>query len=196
MSDDMILLLYLFAMFAYACIAVIVVLVMEDKTLYTIALYKGLGVLLKSNENKTVDELIRQLERFYVKFIQMNPGAKKYYPSFLYWMDLVMLQINIERRRVKKISQYQPLINEIIVKYERDNPFIKCTDYQQELLQDMEKLLNSENEIPLSNVIHRTEQEFIRLSAEIKKNDRFNKISIAVGICGIIVSVIMAFIKF
>lgn len=196
MLDDIFLLLYFIIMLVYVCIAVVAVSKIEDKTLYTKSLYKGLEVLLKSNENKTVDELLRQLERFYVKYTQMSPGAKKYYPSFIYWIDWIRLQITLERRGAKKVSQYQSLIDEIIVKYEKDNPFINCSDYQQELLQDMEKLSNENNEILCQNVIHRTEEEFIRLSTDIKKNDKMNKRSIVIGTIGIIVSVMMAFIKF
>lgn len=53
-----------------------------------------------------------------------------------------------------------------------------------------------ENEILAQNIISRTEEEFLRLSTDIKKNNRLNVVSIAIGIIGIVVSVLMAIIKF
>lgn len=53
-----------------------------------------------------------------------------------------------------------------------------------------------ENEILVQNIINRTEEEFLRLSGDIKKNNRLNIISIAIGVIGIVVSILMAMIKF
>ena len=60
----------------------------------------------------------------------------------------------------------------------------------------MEKIKTSENAILVQNIINRTEDEFLRLSGDIKKNSLLNIISIAIGIIGIIVSILMATMKF
>lgn len=53
-----------------------------------------------------------------------------------------------------------------------------------------------DNEILVRNVINRTEEEFLRLSIENKKNNKLNMISIAIGIMGIAVSVLTALTTF
>ena len=183
-------------MIIYTCIIPFLVIANDDRRTSTKSLYTGLETLLKKCKTEDAQEVLPQLERFYEKYIQVNPSAKKYYPSFMFWLDSVMLQINLKRKVAGKISQYQDILNKVIEKYEMDNPFNKCTDYQQNLLRDMEELLNNDNKIALSNVIHRTEEEFIRLATEIKKSDRQNRLSIFIGICGIIVSIILAVVKF
>lgn len=61
---------------------------------------------------------------------------------------------------------------------------------------DMDKLKTPDNEILVRNVINRTEEEFLRLSIENKKNNKLNMISIAIGIMGIAVSVLTALMTF
>lgn len=60
----------------------------------------------------------------------------------------------------------------------------------------MDKLKTPDNEILVRNVINRTEEEFLRLSIENKKNNKLNMISIAIGIMGIAVSVLTALMTF
>lgn len=79
---------------------------------------------------------------------------------------------------------------------EKRNPYNKCEKYQQEILGDMDKLKTPDNEILVRNVINRTEEEFLRLSIENKKNNKLNMISIAIGIMGIAVSVLTALMTF
>ena len=100
------------------------------------------------------------------------------------------------RKSTKKISPYQDALNKVIEKYESENPFNKCTDYQQNILRDMNEFVNDDNKILLSNIIRRTEEEFLRLSTEAKKNNKLNKLSIGIGVLGIVVSVLLAIIKF
>lgn len=61
---------------------------------------------------------------------------------------------------------------------------------------DMDKLKTPDNEILVRNVINRTEEEFLRLSIENKKNNKLNMISIVIGIMGIAVSVLTALTTF
>ena len=76
------------------------------------------------------------------------------------------------------------------------NQFNKCEKYQQDILHDIQKLETKENKIIISNIVKRTEDEFIRLSRDINKNSKANRISIIIGIIGIVVSICMAFVKF
>lgn len=58
------------------------------------------------------------------------------------------------------------------------------------------KLKAPENEGIVQNIANRTEEEFLRLSGDIKRNSRLNVVSIAIGAVGIVVSILMAIIKF
>lgn len=60
----------------------------------------------------------------------------------------------------------------------------------------MIKIRTPENEILVQNIINRTEEEFIKLSGDIKKNNRLNIVSIAIGTLGIAVSILMAILNF
>ena len=60
----------------------------------------------------------------------------------------------------------------------------------------MIKIKTSENELVVQNIIGRTEEEFLRLSGDVRKNNTLNLVSIAVGIIGIVVSILMAFMNF
>ncbi len=64
--------------------------------------------------------------------------------------------------------------------------------YGEGILNDIEKMKTSDNEILVKNVVGRVEGEFLRLSGDIKKNHRLNVVSIAIGIIGIVVSIMMA----
>ena len=78
---------------------------------------------------------------------------------------------------------------------EAKNPYNKCEKYQQGILCDISKLETTENSIVVHNLLDRTEEEFLRLSCEIQKNNRLNVTSIAIGVIGIIVSILMAMLK-
>lgn len=180
----------------YAGLIPLAFIIAEDRRAYTKSLYIGVETLLKKYQDRDIVEILSQLQRFYENYIQFNPGVKRYYPSFIYWINYVMLQINLNRKITKKISPYQDILNKVIEKYESENPFNKCTDYQQNLLRDLKEIINDNNEIMLLNIIHRTEEEFIRLSTETKKNDKLNRVSIGIGVLGIVVSIGIAIIKF
>ena len=77
----------------------------------------------------------------------------------------------------------------------KNNPYNKCEKYQQGILNDISRLQTKENEIVVQNIINRTEEEFLRLTGEVEKNNKLNMISILIGISGIIVSVLMTFVK-
>lgn len=182
--------------FVFSILLSFVITIVQDRSGYTKSLYIGLGTLLKKYGDQDVVEIFSQMQRFYDNYILFNPGAKRYYPSFIYWVNFIMLQINLNRKSTKKISPYQDALNKVIEKYESENPFNKCTDYQQNILRDMNEFVNDDNKILLSNIIRRTEEEFLRLSTEAKKNNKLNKLSIGIGVLGIVVSVLLAIIKF
>lgn len=194
--NDFLGVMVIFIIIIYTVLILLGIIIAVDRRDYTKSLCIGVETLLKKCEDEDVVEILSQMQRFYGNYIQFNPGAKRYYPSFSYWINYVMLQINLNRKITKRINQYEDILNKVIEQYESDNPFNKCTDYQQNLLRDMKEVINDDNKIVLSNIIYRTEEEFIRLSTEIKKNDKLNRLSIGIGVLGIVVSVVVAIINF
>ena len=75
-------------------------------------------------------------------------------------------------------------------------PYSNCTQYQQSILSDMCGLRSDDNKAIVDNILGRTESEFLRLESDIRKNSRSNKLSLMIGILGIVVSVFLAIIKF
>lgn len=57
-------------------------------------------------------------------------------------------------------------------------------------------LRSDDNKAIVDNILGRTESEFLRLESDIRKNSRSNKLSLMIGILGIVVSVFLAIIKF
>ena len=64
------------------------------------------------------------------------------------------------------------------------------------ILSDMCGLRSDDNKAIVDNILGRTESEFLRLESDIRKNSRSNKLSLMIGILGIVVSVFLAIIKF
>ena len=87
------------------------------------------------------------------------------------------------------MKDVRELLNETI-------PYSNCTQYQQSILSDMCGLRSDDNKAIVDNILGRTESEFLRLESDIRKNSRSNKLSLMIGILGIVVSVFLAIIKF
>ena len=136
-----------------------------------------------------------EINRFYNEYLQEIPQLKKHYPNVVIWLDAIIFRVDFGKKDASVLKQY--IYNLKIARdiLEIENPFNKCEKYQQGILCDIEKMKTPENEILVQNIVNRTEEEFLRLSGDIKKNNRLNIISIAVGILGIAVSILMAIIK-
>ena len=78
------------------------------------------------------------------------------------------------------MKDVRELLNETI-------PYSNCTQYQQSILSDMCGLRSDDNKAIVDNILGRTESEFLRLESDIRKNSRSNKLSLMIGILGIVV---------
>lgn len=140
---------------------------------------------------KTVDEI----EEFYDRFSRKRPDFKKTYPNIIMWIDAIILRMELGYEFALNLLYFEVLIKDsrdmLIKKY----PFSKCEKYQQDILKDIQTLGNCDNLPIIQNILQRTEEEFLRLSSDIKKNKRGNTISIIIGIVGIITSILMALVK-
>lgn len=138
----------------------------------------------------------KEIFRFYNEYIQEIPRIKKYFPNVVVWIDAIIFRVNYGGKNASILQDYIDDLKKARDLLEENNPYNKCERYQQEILCDLSKLQTTENEIVVQNIINRTEEEFLRLSVEVKKNNILNMISIILGVTGIIVSILMAFVKF
>lgn len=142
-----------------------------------------------------VDVLEKEIKRYYLEYIQEKPNMKKIFPDIIVWLDAIIFRTDSDYKYAKNLKKHSEIIKSVRDSLVKKNPYNKCEKYQQEILCDMRKIKTKENEIMIQNIIDRTEEEFIRLSGEIRKNSVQNLVSILIGIIGIIVSVLMAFVK-
>ena len=80
-------------------------------------------------------------------------------------------------------------------RYEQQYPFYRCTSSQVQLLEDIAGLKGEDNAHTVENLVKKAEVEFLRLNGEGKKNERANYISIAIGVAGILVSVLLTVLQ-
>lgn len=172
----------------------------NDKSKYLMRSYKSLNSICENSCNREkefdVKEFSHEINRFYNEYIQEMPQLKKIYPNVVLWLDAIIFRIDSGNSKASVLKQYSYNLKSARDILEEKNPFNKCEKYQQDILLDIQKVKTPENQIVVQNIVSRTEEEFLRLSADIKKNYRLNIVSLTIGIIGIIVSILMAILKF
>lgn len=175
-----------------------VCILLNNKSQYLRVSYKSLKNICKKI-NVTSEErnqiISKEICRFYNEYIQEIPSIKKYFPNVVVWIDAIIFRVNCGWKNASILQDYIDDLKNARDLLEENNPYNKCERYQQEILCDLSKLQTTENEIVVQNIINRTEEEFLRLTGEVEKNNKLNMISIFIGIFGIIVSVLMTFVK-
>lgn len=160
---------------------------------------RGLKNVLKEYDKEEMVDIQKvsdDVKLLYDEYIQELPNAKKIFPNIIVWLDSILLQLSLERKRVQPLEKYYKLLKNVRDFLNTNNPYSNCTQYQQGILKDINGLKSEHNIMIVDNIIGRTESEFIRLENNIKKNERSNKLSIMIGVVGIIISIILAIIKF
>ncbi|MBD5473657.1 MAG: hypothetical protein HDR20_12430 [Lachnospiraceae bacterium] len=194
-------LIFLYSLLVFGMIIAEIVLLQNNKGRYLVTSYKAIekicyDIVDEDDGTYSVDELIVSINRFYEEYVQEDSKVKKYFPNVVIWLDAIIFRVDCGYSRARILSSCILGLKEARDELERENPFNKCEKYQQDILNDINKLKTDQNSIIISNIVKRTEDEFIRMSRDINKNDRANKISMVIGIIGIIVSIGMAFVKF
>lgn len=164
----------------------------NNKAVYIKTSYKALANICKANDKQDINIISKEIERFYDGYVQEDAHIEKIFPNVVLWLDAIIFRI--DSGRLSPLKEYGSILKNARDQLEKQNPFNKCEKYQQDILHDLSKI--DANEIVVRNIIKRTENEFIRLTIDVKKNERNNKISILVGIAGILVSIIMTVITF
>lgn len=164
----------------------------NNKAVYIKTSYKALANICKANDKQDINIISKEIERFYDGYVQEDAHIEKFFPNVVLWLDAIIFRI--DSGKLSPLKEYGSILKNARDQLEKQNPFNKCEKYQQDILHDLSKI--DANEIVVRNIIKRTENEFIRLTIDVKKNERNNKISILVGIAGILVSIIMTVITF
>lgn len=176
----------------------ILVLYLDFKTKFLNTSYSSLKFICDSictiDTDLSVEYLAEELNRFYNEYAQETPKFRKTYPNVVLWLDAILFRIDYGSRHAEKLRPYAQLLKSSRDVLAKDYPYNRCEKYQQSILRDLEKTKTEGNEIIIQNIIDRTQEEFLRLSALTRKNSRQNYVSIAIGITGIVVSVILQLI--
>lgn len=148
-------------------------------------------------ENFNIDEDImeKEIERVYDGYANEMPSVKTVFPNVIMWIDAIIYRIDSKYRCAKKLINYSKDIKKARDVLADKYQFCECNPTQQDILKDINKVRNKDNEALVDNIITRTEKEFLRTIEDIKKNERTNTISMIIGIIGIVVSVLMAIVK-
>ncbi len=175
-----------------------VYILLNNKSQHLRISYKSLKNICKKI-NATSEErnqiMSREICRFYNEYTQEIPRIKKFFPNVVVWIDAIIFRVNCGEKNASILQDYIDDLKNARDLLAKNNPYNKCEKYQQGILNDISRLQTKENEIVVQNIINRTEEEFLRLTGEVEKNNKLNMISILIGISGIIVSVLMTFVK-
>ena len=193
---DIIIFLLIYLVILVAVIGFEIYVLFNNKGQYLKTSYKALENICKLCDSNNTEVLAREINRFYEEYVQEDAQTKKFFHNVVVWIDAIIFRIDCGYKHASILKEYENSLKCIRDELETKNPFNKCEKYQQDILRDISKIKTNENEIIVQNIIKRTEDEFIRLSTDIRKNSRSNKISITLGVAGIVVSIIMALIKF
>lgn len=139
--------------------------------------------------------MAKEIERLYDGYANEIPSVKIVFPNVIVWIDAAIFRIDSKYGYAKELRKYSKEIKNardvLVYKY----PYCKCNPVQQDILKDINKIKDKSNEVVVDNIIARTEKEFLRTLEDIKKNERKDNISVMIGIIGIVVSILMAFVK-
>ncbi len=170
-------------------------------------LAKGLRRILERQEAngqmEDIEELSTEIRKHYDSYAKLNPAVSQRYSGIISWMDDILLQTNMftgsTRGRKKKFGvwfdEYYDTLILVREHYERNNPFYRCTSSQAQILEDVSGLRTEANAAHVELLLKKAEAEFLRLNSEGKKNERSNYISIAIGVAGILVSVLLTVLQ-
>lgn len=145
----------------------------NDKSTYLRICYKSLKSICEDSCAEKLPsggkKLSNEISRFYNEYVQEMPQLKKYYSNVVVQIDAIIFRVDSGNRKASVLKQYAYELKTARDILEAENPFNKCEKYQQGILNDIEKMKTSDNEILVKNVVSRVEGEFLRLSGDIKK---------------------------
>lgn len=165
-------------------------------------LARGLRRILEREESTghlgDTQALATEISNYYESYVKYNPAIHQRYASIINWLDDILLQTNIIKKHKKYgtwFDEYYAVLQKVQRHYESQYPFYRCTSNQAQILEDIKSLTGGADEGSARALLRKTEDEFIRLTKEGIKNERVNYISVAIGIAGILVSVLLTVLQ-
>lgn len=170
-------------------------------------LARGLRRILErqaqNGQLEDIEELSQEILKYYDAYAKLNPAVNQRYSGIIAWMDDILLQTNMftdsTRGKKKKFGvwfdEYYDTLILVQHHFEEQYPFYRCTSSQAQILEDIAGMKQPENAAFLDGLLKKTETEFLRLNSEGKKNERANFVSIAIGVAGILVSVLLTVLQ-
>lgn len=149
----------------------------------------------QENSLDDIDGLTVEITKYYNSYAKHNPSVHKRYACIVNWIDDVLMQTNMfdgkKHRWGSWFNCYYETLEQVQKLLEQRYPFYCCTSGQIQILQDIAGLKSSGNVSLVEGILRRSEEEFVRLNNDGKKNARNNIVSIVIGIAGILVSVLL-----
>lgn len=170
-------------------------------------LAKGLQKILEREKTagrlEDIPLLAGQIRDYYESYAKYNPSVGQVYDSIINWLDDVLLQTNMftdgKGRKKKRFGiwfdGYYETLRQVRSYLEGETPYYRCTSGQAQILKEIESLRSEKNGRQVQEILRKTEEEFIRVYREGRKNERTNYISIAIGVAGILVSVLLTVLQ-
>ena len=183
---------FLFLYFMVVIIAAIfeIRILTNDKSTWVKRTCKGLENLLKNTDN-SLESLTVEIEDFYNRYCQENVRCKKFFSDVTEWLDSVIYRIDFQYRYTAGLKDSCDQLKKVRKELKNSYPFNRCNKEQQNILNDINKVCNKENEIIIHNVINRTQEEFLRLNKENSYNKFLSAASVVIGIMGIVISILV-----
>lgn len=165
-------------------------------------LAKGLRRILEREESAgrldDTQALAEEISNYYESYVKYNPAIHQRYASIINWIDDILLQTNMIKKRNKYgiwFDEYYEALKKVQQHYGSKYPFYRCTSNQAQILEDIRSLTSGADEGSAAALLRKTEDEFIRLTKEGIKNERVNYVSVAIGVAGILVSVLLTVLQ-
>lgn len=170
-------------------------------------LAKGLRRILErqdaAGQMDDIPELAREIHKYYDSYAKYNPSISQRYSGIISWMDDILLQTNMfntsKHKRKRRFGiwfdEYYDALKKVQSYFEKEHPYYRCTSSHAQILEDMSSLRNAQNGDFVDKLLIKTEDEFVRMTRDGKKNERTNYISIAIGVAGILVSVLLTILQ-
>lgn len=198
----------IFAFFTYVGIASTIYDTKKKGRRDFVNLAHGLHRVLQRSEGKgtlgDLPALAREVEQLYDHYAQNSAPLRRLYGNVLEWIDEVLLIANLagtHKGRSKKdqcgalLEPYYDTLLALKDDFAQRHLFYRCTTGQAQILKDLSALKTQENAPIVTGLVQRAEDEYIRLNLEGQKNERANFISIAIGVGGILVSVLLTILQ-
>lgn len=183
----------------------------NKKTRDTRQMAKGLDSIVdKYNFDETagrISYICKEIEYFYEQYIESRPYLKKIFPNVAVWIDYMIVTINLHKncdymnRHITATNAHYVYNNlyhhmDSIVAIQnyihKSYPYHKTTPYQQCLLSDIQHITDGCSKDNISSIVQKVENEFLRLEKDIERNQKMNRLSITIGVLGIVVSILLS----